>query len=410
MDTQPPVPESASSPGVPPVQVEDCIEEVLKLTLLFSIKGKLIDDIGLSNEYCAKLLEDDPFNLLPTTNEVSKGVPSYPLYKRLASSLNQSIHSGAVCTQAKELIPVHENLCFTKKEDKWNELIAKKGHALLSMLKKVDFELHVQDPFFLQLADGLKNVEGRCAVGDYQKIESGDLLVFNKCLMLQVQDVHHYASFREMLEAESLAKVLPGVISIEEGVQIYRNFYSEEKERSNGVVALCLKSPTSQLYDIMASLLSGLSYEGIQKLLGFVQTIGTNPELLPPPTSTLLSTFLAPHNPDLLIYSFLGLEVKGSTLTDGARALAKHVNRSSKGFWGLLHGNDSEKNQHAEEVISHLLTCCSWLNMHIVPPHGVVFEIRTADGYGARWSEDGTKFIGFLEPYMVDGHSKGWMH
>lgn len=29
--------------------------------------------------------------------------------------------------------------------------------------------------------------------------------------------------------------------------------------------------------------------------------------------------------------------------------------------------------------------------MHIVPPHGVVFEIRVYDGYGARWSQDGTK-------------------
>lgn len=48
--------------------------------------------------------------------------------------------------------------------------------------------------------------------------------------------------------------------------------------------------------------------------------------------------------------------------------------------------------------------------MHIVPPHGVVFEIRDANGYGARWSKDGSKFIGFLEPYMEDGHSKGWRH
>lgn len=31
------------------------------------------------------------------------------------------------------------------------------------------------------------------------------------------------------------------------------------------------------------------------------------------------------------------------------------------------------------------------MNIHIVAPHGVVFEIRIAEGYGARWSKDGNK-------------------
>ncbi|XP_012833065.1 PREDICTED: uncharacterized protein LOC105953929 [Erythranthe guttata] len=198
---------------------------------------------------------------------------------------------------------------------------------------------------------------------------------------------------------ESLAKVLPGVPSIEEGVQIYRNFYSEEKERLNGVTAIC-----------------GLSCSGVQKLLGFVETIGTNPESLPPTTSTLLSTFLATHNRHVLtlhnlcIHTLVWFEVKGSTLTNGARALSKHINRSSQGYWGALNGNDYEKNRQAVEVINRVMSECIWMNMHTVQPHGCIFEIRTRDGYGARWSGDGIKFIGFLEPYEVDGHSKGWKH
>lgn len=36
-----------------------------------------------------------------------------------------------------------------------------------------------------------------------------------------------------------------------------------------------------------------------------------------------------------------------------------------------------------------------------------VFEVRTVEGYGARWSEEGTFFRGFLEPQMADGHEKG---
>ncbi|KAL0387986.1 UNVERIFIED_CONTAM: hypothetical protein Sradi_2680400, partial [Sesamum radiatum] len=229
----------------------------------------------------------------------SKGVISYPLYKRLALSLYRSIHSGALCTAYKEVIPVHEDQSSENKEKEWNKLIVGEGSALLQILKEVDFELDVQEPFFSQLRDGLKTIEGRCAVGKYKRFQSGHLLLFNKSLTAQVQDVRQYASFHEMLEAEGLSKVLPGVTSIEAGVQIYRRFYSEEEERSNGVLAVCVSIPTSQLYVITANILSGLSYSGVQKLLGFVQTIGTNPESLPLPSSPLLSTFSAPNNPDV---------------------------------------------------------------------------------------------------------------
>lgn len=299
-----------------------------------------------------------------------------------------------------ELRPFHEDQSLEKNNNGWNQLFLEKGSVLQSILEEVNFELHVQEPFFSQLKDKLKTVEGRCAVGNYKRIQRGHSLLFNKCLILQVEGIRQYASFHEMLEAEGLEKVLPGVASIEEGVQIYRNFYSEEKERSNGVLAIGVRIPTHQLHDVMASILSELSYAGVQKLLGFVDTVGTNPKLLPPPMSALLSAFLMPHNPDVI----------SSTLTDGARALAKHSHRSSLGYWGALNGSDSDKNQHAMDAIIHLLTECCWLNMHIVPPHGTVLEIRNKDGYGARWSADGTKFIGFLEPYKVDGHLNRWKH
>lgn len=52
---------------------------------------------------------------------------------------------------------------------------------------------------------------------------------------------------------------------------------------------------------------------------------------------------------------------------------------------------DSTKNRLAMNVISRLIASCCWSNIHVVPQHGAVFEIRVADGYGARWSKDGTK-------------------
>lgn len=67
---------------------------------------------------------------------------------------------------------------------------------------------------------------------------------------------------------------------------------------------------------------------------------------------------------------------------------------------------DSNKNQQALNIISKMMSQCCWLNIHIVPPHGEVFEIRAADGYGARWTKDGTQvYIINLIHYHTNSYS-----
>ncbi|XP_061947366.1 uncharacterized protein LOC133670769 isoform X2 [Populus nigra] len=97
------------------------------------------------------------------------------------------------------------------------------------------------------------------------------------------------------LQAESLEKVLPGVKTVEEGVKIYRKFYAEEKEVSNGVLAICVSKVAAQPCLSLASILFGLSYGGVQSQLG---TDGTVSNALPLPRSTLLSSFIFPYNPN----------------------------------------------------------------------------------------------------------------
>ncbi|KAJ6377746.1 hypothetical protein OIU78_028049 [Salix suchowensis] len=104
-----------------------------------------------------------------------------------------------------------------QKEENWNQLIKEKGLELINVLEGISCEIHVQEPYFSLLKDGRKTIEGRCATGDYTRIEPGDLILVNKILALKVEDVHRYASFSKMLQAESLEKVLPGVKTVEEG-------------------------------------------------------------------------------------------------------------------------------------------------------------------------------------------------
>ncbi|KAL1112499.1 hypothetical protein V6Z11_D02G130100 [Gossypium hirsutum] len=371
-------------------RLRECIEEVTKFSLQSHINKSLNFELELSPEFCSNiLLDSDLIDPNPDGADISKGVPSYPLYKHLALALNQSIVSGFICSRQGNSALMRDEISSEQKE-KWNKLVSTKGLELINIMNTIDFELHVQEPFFSMSRDGFKTIEGWCAVGKYNNIEPGSMILLNKCLVLEVQDVRHYATFSKMLEAESISQVLPGVKSTEEGLQTYRKFYTEEEERSYGVIAICVSNLVVQPAILLASILSELSYEGVQSLLGLAHTTGTISDVLSPPKSTLLSSFMLSYNPD----------VKGSTLTHGARALAKHVNRSS----------NSNKNKLAMGVIMDLISNSCWLNMYTVQPHGDVFEIRVAEGYGARWSKDGYKFIGFLELYMDDGHLKGWKH
>ncbi|XP_010549767.2 PREDICTED: uncharacterized protein LOC104820845 [Tarenaya hassleriana] len=242
--------EQPQSPGTKPVKLRDSIEELLRFTLQYHVDESVRDiDLELPRDFCLRLLEKHP-------NSTDR---KPALYKLLASAFCD-------CLGSDEQSETSEERGFSKYSNlkKYTELF----HDLANMLKNVSFELHVQECYFTQLKDGLKTVEGRCAVGDYMRISSGAFILFNKCLVLEVQDVHHYASFAEMLEVEGLDKVLPGVKSIEEGVRVYRQFYPEEKERMNGVLAILVVKPNVQPYTSLARVLSELNCTGIQSLLG----------------------------------------------------------------------------------------------------------------------------------------------
>ncbi|KAJ6677624.1 RNA-BINDING ASCH DOMAIN PROTEIN [Salix viminalis] len=266
--------EQPTSPGTSPVELKDCIEELVKFTLESHINQNLGFNLGLSREFCSYLLKEDqnehqPISHTTAATDCSRQVLSQPLYKRLAEALFESIIRGTLCATNKKAWTDDDN--GLKQRSEWNELVLNEGTELVNIFKTVNFELHVQEPFFTQLKDGRKTVEGRCAVGAYNRIGSGASILLNKCVLLQVQEVRRYASFSEMLEAEVLAKVLPGVNTIDEGVRVYRKFYTEEKERSNGVLAICVAKSAAQPYISVARILSGLSKGGLECLLGLPQ-------------------------------------------------------------------------------------------------------------------------------------------
>ncbi|KAJ6866009.1 hypothetical protein NC652_037515 [Populus alba x Populus x berolinensis] len=83
----------------------------------------------------------------------------------------------------------------------------------------------------------LLNWAGRC---DTRK-QNYDMLHFLRCCKLRV-------SRKSFLELKLLKKGKPGV-------KIYRKLYAEEKEVSNGVLAICVSKLAAQPYLSLASIL-----------------------------------------------------------------------------------------------------------------------------------------------------------
>ena len=105
------------------------------------------------------------------------------------------------------------------------------------------FHNHRKEPYFTLVRNGQKTIEGRLCREWYAKIAPGDhVVVFNEdetdSFEVKVIAVRRYQTFKEMLSAEGISNILPNARSLDEGVAIYRQFYSEEQEQKFGVVAI----------------------------------------------------------------------------------------------------------------------------------------------------------------------------
>lgn len=105
--------------------------------------------------------------------------------------------------------------------------------------------MHVEPVWLKSIVKGIKVVEGRIYDEKRRRILPGDCIILRSNdnsteTYVYVKYIHLYNDFREMLEAEGLNRVLPGVGSIDEGLDIYYKYYDRSMEKQYGVVAIGL--------------------------------------------------------------------------------------------------------------------------------------------------------------------------
>ena len=122
-----------------------------------------------------------------------------------------------------------------------------KYKAKYLQLKGGDITIHVNEPWFSLIRDGVKKVEGRPKKGFFENIKEGDIILFfnidkktkrRQEVKVKVTKIAKYETFEEMLRTEGLGNVLPGERDIMRGVAVYRQWYDEQVEQQYGVVGI----------------------------------------------------------------------------------------------------------------------------------------------------------------------------
>ena len=107
---------------------------------------------------------------------------------------------------------------------------------------------HLSEPWFSLIKIGAKKCEGRLNKGDFSEMKKGDNIIFTnndfdfpRSFCCKITSIHNYSSFEEYLKNETLEKCLPGIDTIEDGVNIYYKYYKKEDEDKYKINAFRLR-------------------------------------------------------------------------------------------------------------------------------------------------------------------------
>lgn len=110
----------------------------------------------------------------------------------------------------------------------------------------MEYKKHVSMPWYGYIKCGRKIVEGRLNKGDFAQFKTGDIITwFNTDLKqeFKTQVIYKkvYPTFRDMITKEGLSVVLPEIKTIDDGVKVYKQYYTPDDERIYGVAAIKVK-------------------------------------------------------------------------------------------------------------------------------------------------------------------------
>ena len=106
-------------------------------------------------------------------------------------------------------------------------------------------EMRLADEPFEKIKSGEKTVEIR--LYDEKRINVGDKIIFYRLndntdfISATVIDLHHYKSFKELFSSELFSMTGCGLMSVDEATQSMYKYYTQEQEKTFGVLGIEIK-------------------------------------------------------------------------------------------------------------------------------------------------------------------------
>lgn len=121
-----------------------------------------------------------------------------------------------------------------------------------SFLAKRTFHImECQEPWFSFIKKGIKTVEGRKGIDRWKKIKVGDTIVFtdgsdNNKFNAAVTGINVYEgkgtdSLKNYLETETLARALPSIKTMDDGMKVYMQWSTPEQLEKYGMLGIQVK-------------------------------------------------------------------------------------------------------------------------------------------------------------------------
>jgi len=96
------------------------------------------------------------------------------------------------------------------------------------------YNKNLAEPWFSLILLRIKTVEGRLNKGDFANMNIGDVIIFTnndfgfeRKFEITIKNISYYANFQTYLQGETLAKCLPTIDTVENGLRVYYNYYKK---------------------------------------------------------------------------------------------------------------------------------------------------------------------------------------
>ena len=112
-------------------------------------------------------------------------------------------------------------------------------------------KIHCQEPWFSKIKSGIKKIEGRKYSDKYASLQSGEVVMFycnDDSFLVEIVKVVAYPTVEEYIKTEGVSRVLPGIASFNDALNVYLGFNSKEQiQKSGGFLAIHVRVKESSL-------------------------------------------------------------------------------------------------------------------------------------------------------------------